>query len=498
MRLKLAEDLGPRAYIVVFASGVALSFAFPEPDLWFLAWVAIAPVLFLTTGAGARKGALLGWFFGLGYLGVLLQWVSIIGYLGYIVLALLQSSFLLVFGAAWGWLSQKGRGVAFHVVLPAALWVVVVEYLRSVFPLRGFPWGQLAQSQTDVTWFLSTAGLGGSWLTAFLLVAVNAILAGFLLYPDGRRRLATAAGVVACIIAIAAWWPRPGISDEPLKVAIVQGNIPRYMPPSYEKDRIIVGNHVSLTRSLPDDVDLAVWPESSVGIDPYLDPEVGTLISDTVREVGIPMIIGGNLEADANRYQVMAYLYSPEGEIVDRYQKTHLVPFGEYVPARDLLDFIPALEQVPRDAVAGDEIRLFDVDGVKVATAISFEGDFGSLVRERIAAGGRMLIIDTNTSTWHESWASAQHLAMGRLRAAENGVPVVHAALTGVSAFVEPDGSVSQRSGLWESRTLIEDVYPAEGMTPYARFGDLFPLACLVVCLVAAVRLANRRGTVPV
>lgn len=490
------QGLGNRAYVVATLAGGTLSFAFPEPDLWFLSWVALAPLLWTLQGAGLRRGAGLGYVFGLAYFGLLLHWVSIIGYLGYIVLVLLQAGFTGAFGAVWGWASTRGRGAVFRVVAPAMLWVTFAEYLRSVFPLRGFPWGQLAQSQHSVEWFLGSAGIGGSWLTAFVLLGINGVL---VLAATERRARPKIVGVVAAalvVTAIAAW-PEPETSRDPLRVAILQGNIPRYMEPSYSKDRIIIDNHVRLTRELPEGVDLVVWPESSVGVDPSIDLEAGSLVADAARSAGVPMIVGGNMEADDDKYQVMAYLYSPEGEIVDRYQKTHLVPFGEYVPARDLLDFIPALEQVPRDAVPGDRITLFEIDGVKVATAISFEGDFGSLVRDRIKAGGRVLIVDTNTSTWGESWASAQHLAMSQLRAAENGVPVVHAALTGISAFIEPDGTVLQRSALWEGRTLIRDVYPAASVTLYARWGDYFAWICILGSAAICVMSFRRPVTVP-
>src|SRR5947207_8969152 len=104
----------------------------------------------------------------------------------------------------------------------------------------------------------------------------------------------------------------------------------------------------------------------------------------------------------------------------------HLVPFGEYVPGRRLLSWLPLLDQIPQDAVAAHDPKSFSVDGGEVTTVLSYEGDFGSLVRQRIGAGGRLLVVATNTSTWRRSWASAQHVAMSQVRAAENGVWVVH------------------------------------------------------------------------
>lgn len=483
--------MGRRAGVAA-VSGSVLAFAFPEPGLWWLSWLAIAPFLAAGRAAGARKGAVIGAAFGIGFFGVLLSWISIIGYLGWILLVLLQTVFAAGFGAAWGYLSARAVGPVTRIVGAAALWVLFVETLRAVIPLRGFPWGQLAQSQYATPWSLSLASVGGSWLVAWVIVAFDAALSE----AATARRGPVRAG---CLVAAAALALAPILvpatpeGTGSLRVAVVQGNIPRDMEPSYEKNRIILDDHVRLTRTITDDVDVVVWPESAVGIDPFRDAEVEAAIADAARSVDTPMIIGGNLDRDDDRYQVMAFLVSPEGEIVDSYQKTHLVPFGEFVPARRFLDFIPALDQVPRDAVPGSEVRLFEVAGTKIGIAISFEADFGPLVRERVAAGAEVMVVATNTSTWRESWASAQHVAMSQVRAAENGVPLVHGALTGISAFIEPDGSVVQSSGLWEPEVLIGDVAIAGGPSLYARTGEWAAWLALVVALGAVV-IAWRRG----
>jgi apolipoprotein N-acyltransferase len=178
--------------------------------------------------------------------------------------------------------------------------------------------------------------------------------------------------------------------------------------------------------------------------------------------------------------------------VVDRYQKTHLVPFGEYVPGRDLIGWLPILDQVPRDAVRADEPTVFDVAGGRVAPVISFEGDFGTLVRGRIDEGGRLLVVATNTSTWGDSWASAQHVAFSQVRAAENGVWTIHAALSGISAFVAPDGTVVDRTPLWTATTLQDDIRFSEDASFYARTGDWVAWLCLLGTLLL-VALGRRR-----
>lgn len=483
---------GRRSYAVALAAGGLLSLAFPEPSVAPLAWVTIAPLLLVLRGVPAGRGFRLGFTFGLGFFGLLLSWISIVGYAGFIVLVLLQACFIGAFGALVGPATRDGSAWV-RVVLPAAFWVVLVEYARSVVPTIGFTWGELAQSQHNVPWLLKTAGLAGGWGTAFLLLCVNGLVVEVAtLVGAGRRSSALKASAAAlALLAAPALIPTPSADGDPIEVAIVQGNIPREMEPSYEKDLLILENHIRLTEQLPESVDLVVWPESSVGIDLERELDVGLQIADVARSIGKPMLIGGNSEREDGRYQVMAFLVSPDGRIVDRYQKTHLVPFGEYVPARDLLDWIPALDQVPRDAAPGSEETLFDLDGNLVAPVISFEGDFGSLVRSRIGKGGRLLVVATNTSTWNDAWTSAQHVAMSQVRAAESGVYVVHGALTGISAFIAPSGEVIESTELWTGTSIVQEVRFATSITPYARMGDWFPLFCLVGA--ASLRYLRRR-----
>jgi apolipoprotein N-acyltransferase len=458
--------------------------------------VAIAPLLWLTEGASVRRGAVLGLAFGLVFFGILIYWISIVGFAAFFLLVLLQATLVGAFGAAWAFASRRTSGVG-RILVPAALWVLFVEVGRALVPVFAFTWGQLAQSQHDAFFVLRWAGVGGSWLVAFIVVAANALVLALVREPVLVRRLAFGGGAVA--LALSGFLlPQRRATGTEADLAIVQGNIPRYMEASYEKDRIILSSHAHLSDEVADHADLVIWPESSVGIDPFRDESVGAEITAVADESGTPMIVGGNRDIDEQRYAVMAYLVRPGEGFAERYQKTHLVPFGEYVPARRYLDWLPILAQVPRDAVHGEDIVVFDVAGGKVATAISFEADFGSLVRSRIAAGARLLVVATNTSTWEDTWASRQHVALSQVRAAENGVFVAHGALTGISAFIDPEGRVLQDSELWQHDVLTQRVRFAESITLYARYGDWFPWTLLVAVAAWRLLLARKRpGSVP-
>ena len=478
---------------MVGVSGAALAFAFPEADLAPFAWVALVPLLIAVQGSTTRRAAGLGALFGFAFFGTLLIWVSIVGWFGWFLLVSFQVLFVILFSIVLAWLSRS-IGVLTALVMAPFVWVAT-DFLRSVFPIFSFTWGQLAQSQHDLLWFIRPAALGGAWLVTFIVVSINSSIA--IAVIRGRRQ--RTAFVVPALAALAlivgpAIFPPNEATGEPINVAIVQGNVPRdWTGTSFEKRVQILEGHVNSTLELAGrDIDLVVWPESAVGIDLEKDPFVAEQITQAARAVGAPMIVGGDLDAGPENYRVMAFLISAEGDVVDRYQKTHLVPFGEYIPGRALLEWIPMLDQVPRDAIPARAPVVFDVAGGRVAPVISFEGDFGSLVRGRIDHGGRLLIVATNTSTWRESWASAQHVAFSQLRAVENGVGVVHAAVSGISAFVAPDGEVLQSTDLWERTAIVNRMNFAASITFYTRVGDWLPLLSLIVSSAMVIRIALR------
>lgn len=477
---------GPRSYAAVLLSGLLLSLAFPEFDLAPAAWVALVPLLLAGRRQRPRRALALGALFGLAFFGSLLIWISIVGWVAWALLVVLQSLFLAAFGLMWGLVSRL-ESRAWRILLAPALWVAV-EWLRATVPLGGFTWGELAQSQHNAAWMLRPAAWGGGWAVAFAVVLVNALLAEAVLAGARRGRGVALALASAAALLLAAPLALGAARAEGARttISVVQGNVPRDWRGSiYDKELAIMRSHEHLTSELGSvEPDLVVWPESAVGLDVLANPDARAVITGAAAAVDAPLLVGGNLDVGADRYKVMVFHVSRKGDVVESYQKRHLVPFGEFVPARDLLDWVPMLDQVPRDALAGSRPGVFDVAGGRVAAVISFEGDFGSLVRTGIDGGGRLLVVATNTSTWGESAASAQHVAFSQVRAAENGVWVVHAALSGISAFIAPDGTVVDSTPLWTAAALTREVSFAEDVTFYARVGDWLPYSCAALSLL--------------
>lgn len=487
-----------RAYALALACGGLLSLAFPAPDIAPLAWLMPAGLIFVTSGASLGRGLKLGFVFGIGFFGLLLVWISIAGWVAWAVLVVLQASFVALFGGAWALVSRYA-GRALRILAPPALWVSS-EFLRSTMPVHGFAWGVLDQSQHNLSWMLKTGTLGGGWLVSFVVVSIAALLAEAATSAAAGRRPVALACVAAAAVSVAApvLIGSPHADGRRIKVAIVQGNVPAGSVPGARSTKLaILRSHVELTESIAaDHPDLVVWPESSVGLDAFHDPVVELALRRAARSAHAPMLVGAEVDAGPGHYRVVTLNVSDRGAIRGVYQKTHLVPFGEYAPYRAELSWVPMLDQIPSDAIPASHGKIFDVGGGEVAPVLSFEDDFSSLVQRRIDLGGRLLEVGTNTSTWGRSWASAQHVALSQVNAADNGVWAVHASLSGISAFVDPWGRIVSETPLDRRTTLVHDVTFARGVTFYARYGDWAAFACLggsAVLLLVSVGEGLRR-----
>jgi apolipoprotein N-acyltransferase len=295
--------------------------------------------------------------------------------------------------------------------------------------------------------------------------------------------------------------PIPAPDGRRIDVAIVQGNDVEHPPPDpVLLDRMVARRHATLHRTLAaDPPDLAVWPENALDEDPTRLTEFRRLVTGAIRAVGVPTLVGAIVDGPNGTAYNEDLLYDGRGRVVDRYVKVHLVPFGEYVPWRRYLDWISALQQIPHDLTPGSGLNLLHLGNLSFATVICFENSFPSLDRRIVAKGAGFLVVSTNNASYERSAASRQHLIMSRFRAVENGRWVVHAAVSGISAFIDPRGGLHQTTGLFE-RTIDRFVIRAsDARTIYSRFGDYLPWASLAAAglLILAPRGGRRRLAEP-
>ncbi|MGC5041263.1 apolipoprotein N-acyltransferase [Streptomyces sp. DT190] len=463
--------------------------AFPGPALWWWACVALVPwLLLLRTAPTAKRAVRDGWCGGFGFMLAMHHWLLPSLHVFTFVLAALLGALW----APWGWLVRRLLGgipsptrVAVALLVLPSGWLAA-ELVRSWQGLGG-PWGMLGSSQWQVGPALRLASVGGVWLLSYLLVALNVAVA--VLVAVRRARVPAVAGLVATAAAASAAWafaPRPAV-DGQVRIAVVQPGViggPDSGDRRFDREE-------QLTRGLAGrGVDLIVWGESSVGFDLGDRPDLARRLADLSRATGADILV--NVDArrsDKPGIYKSSVLVGPEGLTGQRYDKMRLVPFGEYIPARSLLGWATSVGKAAgEDRRRGTQPVVMDVgDGLRAGPMVCFETAFPDMTRHLTREGADVLIGQSATSTFQQSWAPAQHASLAALRAAETGRPMVHATLTGVSAVYGPQGQrVGERLGTDASASQVYEVPLAHGTTPYVRYGDWAVHAALLLLVAWA------------
>jgi apolipoprotein N-acyltransferase len=471
----------------------------PPLAWWPIVYVAPVPLLWLVRGSSPRKAALAAFVFGIAYFGAVLYWILLFGELGYAALVLASAAYLAVFGALAPGVWRAERPVVSTLGL-AALWTVV-EWIRGAVPLGGFAWGQLAVTQVDAP-PLPLASIAGGWGVSFAVVTV----AGLLLLAIEHRRAARSfvyLGGALAVVFLPAAIPIATPDGRVLDVAAVQVDVSSAQHlVGVDEDLAVARLNVEAHRTLEaDPPDLVVWGEGSLDPGALADPATAAAVSDAIAAVGAPTIAGAVVTDPDGSQHTATLAFDGTGNIVDRYEKVHLVPFGEYVPWRGVLErLIDAVDQVPIDRVPGERVENLMIPGMPlIGTPICYENSFPTIDRAMVSQGAGLLVVTINNASYDRTAASEQHLQMSRLRAVENGRWVVHAAVSGVSAVIDPAGDVVDRRELFEPAVLRADVRTSSRTTPYTRFGDWVPWGSLafVLVLLALPRSRRRPGPEP-
>jgi apolipoprotein N-acyltransferase len=482
--------------MIAAGSGLLLFLANPPAGVEPLAFVALIPFLWLVRGSRPRRGMVLGFAFGFAYLAATLYWILLFGTLAWGALSLASSAYVGLFGLLAPVVWRGEHPVRSSIGL-AALWTGT-EYLRSMWPLGGFTWGGVGYTQAGNGFLLPLASVAGVWGVAFAVVLVNAFVLLALERLPRMRVAAGFAGACLALVMLPAAIPIPSPDGRAVDVAVVQGNdLEHRLPSAAAEDLVIARTHARLHRTLvTDPPDLAVWPENALDADPTRFEPFRSIVRGAVGAVGVPTLVGAITGGPGGRERNEALLYDGRGRIVGRYAKVHLVPFGEYVPWRSELGWISALRQVPHDLAPGDRLHLLHVGHLRFAAVICFENSFPSLDRRIVAKGAGFLVVSTNNASYGRTAASRQHLIMSRFRAVENGRWVVHAAISGISAFIDPHGRVYAPTGLFQATVDRHVIRASTARTLYSRFGDYLPWAsmALVVVLMMAPRGRGRRA----
>jgi apolipoprotein N-acyltransferase len=472
--------------------------------------VALAPLLVALDRQTPGRGFLLGLTAGIVYFSGTLYWIShvmvLYGGLHEGVAILVNAAlvaylalFPAVFALVMASLTRSG-GASWLMAAPFA-WVATE--LGRTYLFTGFPWVLLGYSQVSVIPVAQLASVASVYGVSALVVAVSAGLAILASRdPHGWRSSMPLVGALVATAAIAVWGAvrvsRGALltAGEAIRVGLVQGNIEQGDKWNPNRAREILERYLHMSReTIEQGAQLVVWPEASMPTMYGEDQAATARIRALAVASNVPLLIGSDQveRGQMSRYYNSAVLVRADGSTGGVYHKMHLVPFGEYVPAKNFFFFASRLVEAVSDFSAGRSATLLPVGDRPVSVGICYEIVYPDLVRQFVAAGSELLTTITNDAWFGVTSAPHQHFAQAAMRAIENGRYLVRAANTGVSGIVDPYGRVTARSGLFVPATLVGDVRFLRLSTVYTRSGNLFAYFCVAATIGLLVAAARAR-----
>lgn len=466
------------------AAGLALCLSMPPFGFWPLAFLGLVVVDRLTAGQpwGARFTR--GWLVAMACFVPSLSWMTALTAPGYLIACIAYSAMLGAGVAA----APPGRG---RWPALAGTWTLA-ELLRWSWPFGGVPLANLAIGQVAGP-LAPVLRVGGP-----VLLLVVTVLVGQAASAAVARAWRPAAALLAVVVLVVggSLLAPDGHAVGRAEVALVQGGGEQGTRKSDTGVIDVFQRHVRATAEVRPPVDLVVWPEDVIDTDgPFPDDPWADVVGDLARELHAPMVVGTVEGAGPEHFTNSAVLVDADGEVADRYDKVHRVPFGEYVPFRSLLTKVAGDALPERDALIGQLPGHLDVPGRvgRVAVPVSWEVFFPDRTREGVEDGARLVLNPTNGSSFTGTIVQTQQVASSRMRAIETGRWVLQVAPTGFTAVVDDRGRVLARSAISEARVIQREVGLREGLTIYTRWGNLPGLA-LAVAAIAVGWAVERRG----
>ncbi len=490
---------------LAIASGILIALSFPSPGLSFLAWVALIPLLIALEDSTPQEAFRVGLTCGVTAYAAILYWLNIVftqyGHLPWAVSIpayLLLVFWLALFYALSTLVARLGEqiGIKTAVTLPIA-WVAF-DFIRS-FLFSGFAWAMLGHSQFRTLPLIQIADLAGVYGITLLIVLTNIVLHRALRAVSGAGvPYPVKSAVILLLLLISTLFygfsrlnVAESLTSKPLRVALIQGNIPQDVKWSPAFRQRTVDTYERLSReAAKGGVDLVVWPESAVPFFFQDEPLQAERIRSLARELNACLLFGSpahELRNGRSTFLNSVFMISPSGETVGRADKLHLVPFGEYVPLGNILTFINRIVVGIGDFAPGERAVTLDTGTTKLGVQVCYEIIFPELARQYVQAGARVLVAVTNDAWFGRSSAPYQHLAISIFRAIETRTPLIRAANTGITAIVDQNGHIQTMTGLFTEASRTGEILPGSGASLYLTIGDLPAWFC--VFLTAAIAL---------
>ena len=488
------------------ASAWLLYKSFPNQSYHALAWFALAPFAWgVSKTRGFWSACVYGWLISFAFHAAALYWIyytcvngggmtvglSRVAWLGLSGLLALQFAF-------WSGCCHflvKLRG--FFPLMAAIGWVAL-EWAHQMIAYYGlgFPWLMLGYTQWNAPEMIQLAGYMGTYGISFLIVWVGTSI-GWAFAELGLKKSIGHMFFAACLflgIYFFGTYQLPQMQNTQrsqsllsLKAALLQPNIDQYKKWSQEYEEEIVGNLEAMADGLNDkNIRLAVWPESVLPR-PLTEEPYEEIVKKIAAQTGAYQLLGSSILQDNKQY-VGAYLVAPNETLArQHYQKIKLVPFGEYIPfekyIRKWFSNVEVLGELGVFEKGKEDQPLLDMEGVKIGTTVCYESIFPQLWQAQNKMGAQLFVNITNDAWFFKTAAPYQHLAANVLRAVETGRPVLRAANTGFSAYIDPFGRIEDKSGLFTRETLIESVPLSLKQAPnfYTQWGDWFAWFCAFI-----------------
>lgn len=485
-------------------SGALLAIAFDPIAFAYAAPIAVAGLFVVAhrmRQASWRHVALAGLLFGLSFMGPLIWWMNAVSVGAYVAIVIVQAVFfaLLMLG-----LREAARLSWWPVAMPA-VWTLA-ELVRSSVPFSGFPWGRLAHTTIDtpLSGFVRWVGMPA---TTAVVAGIAALLA-WLLVDRKRREVVRHRAVVAVAVAATygVGWLLPtglagGERGASAEIALVQGNIPGSFFTWKQGD--ITKLHLAETERLVTKVDagsvphpdVVLWPENATDVDPFHDAAQADHIESLAQRLRAPILVGGIFDGPTVTTAYNAGVVWTADGPESRYVKRKVVPYGEYVPFRQVLGpLVPKFDRfIPRDMLPGDQANVLAAGGVALGDTICWDIAFDGLIREAVTGGANALVVQTSNASFTGTHQPEQQFAISRLRALETGRWVLIPSTNGISAIVDADGKIVAKAPLHRPALLNASVPLAAGPTPATLVGRWLEYA-LALAGAASIGLGWRAG----
>ena len=451
-------------FIYVIFSGVLLSAAFPKVNFFFVAWVALVPFFIaVEKSKNAKSAALLGFLFGLSLFSINLFWVNTlflyVGFwaiLGWACLIAFQSIYLFIYAYI-----IKRFGITLS-IWTAVLWVLI-EAIRGMGDF-GIPGGVVGYSQVLFLPLIQIASFSTVYGVSFLIIIFNIGLAKILVRKE-KISSYTIFGLSLILMFISIVFGFFELDKETkyenhIKVSIIQGNIPqeKKLDPRFNNENFLIHKELTL-KAANNSPQIIIWPETSIFTYLLYDKKYLTEVEELAKKTKAFLFIGTpHYDRHYNVYNSIA-VFSQSGEVIGRYDKQHLVPFGEYLPFKPVL--YPILKNTGyynKDFTPGTKINPIEIMGIKIGTAICFESTFPFLIKKQTEMGADFFIVITNDAWFKFSSAPYEHFDYAIFRAIENRKFLIQAANTGISGLIDPYGRILNKLDLNKQGYLTVEI----------------------------------------